>query len=362
MDDATRERFGIDCVIVGEAESIIADLFHKAIKGESLPGVLQLKSHRDFNNTPPIRHGAIHGCVEITRGCGRGCRFCTPTMQKRRDVPLQRITQETRTNVADGSQRITLVTEDLFMYGLESSHFDPNRSAVLNLLSCVSSIRGVRSIQPAHTALAPVLCDGKMVEEAAEILLEFSQFSHRGEAIITSATGIETGSDRLARKFMAGKFLPFKELKWRDLVIQALGVLNDNRWFPMSTLIIGMPEETERDIIDSLELLDDMRGLKTFLVPILFAPLHKCGLENQSEGRLDELHDLRARFLVRAWEFNMQTWGKSFLDRRFTNALIRALTEKLMIPFAQFLAGVFVGARLGKLMRQEIWRVRWNKS
>ena len=36
--------------------------------------------------------------------------------------------------------------------------------------------------------------------------------------IVTAETGIETGSVRLMRKYMAGKMLPYKPEQWREIV------------------------------------------------------------------------------------------------------------------------------------------------
>ena len=66
---------------------------------------------------PLTKHVAIHGAVEISKGCGRNCQFCTPTMQNKVDVPLEKIMQEVALSTAQGSDHVTLITEDLFLYG-----------------------------------------------------------------------------------------------------------------------------------------------------------------------------------------------------------------------------------------------------
>ena len=64
-----------------------------------------------------------------------------------------------------------------------------------------------------------------MIKELAEILIERSWYSFGKKAIITAETGIETGSPRLMKKYMAGKMLPFKPEQWQEIVEDAFGIL-----------------------------------------------------------------------------------------------------------------------------------------
>jgi radical SAM superfamily enzyme YgiQ (UPF0313 family) len=188
--------FGLDCVVVGESEKAAADLFAKAVKGEKIPQVVHSSISPMPQEIPSIKHPSLHGCVEISRGCGRNCQFCTPTMQQRRNIPLDRIMKEVAVNVKEGNGKITLATEDLFLYGAENNGFIPNKKAVINLLTAVASYPGVTAVQPAHMSLAPVVYDPDMVKEAAEILIERNWQGYCGKPIVTAETGIETGSVR----------------------------------------------------------------------------------------------------------------------------------------------------------------------
>ncbi len=80
--------------------------------------------------------------------------------------------QEVAVNVKEGNGKITLATEDLFLYGAKDNGFIPNKEAVIELLRTVASYPGVAAVQPAHMSLAPVVYDPNMVKEAAEILIE----------------------------------------------------------------------------------------------------------------------------------------------------------------------------------------------
>ncbi len=349
--------YGLDCVAIGESEKIIVDLFAKAAKGEKIPQVVHSNTSPTLEEIPLIKHPSLHGCVEISRGCGRNCQFCTPTMQQRRNIPIDKIMQEVAVNVEEGNGKITLATEDLFLYGAKDNGFIPNKEAVIKLLRTVASYPGVTAIQPAHMSLAPVVYDPSMVKEAAEILIERNWNGYCGKPIVTAETGIETGSVRLSRKYMAGKPLPFKPEEWNELVPQAFGILNDNEWFPLATLIVGLPDETEDDVIETLELIDDLDKYNAFFVPLLFVPLEKCRLENQSGAELDSLSKLRWEFLMKCWEYNVRVWKASYLECRIRNPLLYDAFTKVVMPSIGLVGGLYYGAKHGGIAKEAIWNM-----
>jgi len=351
------DSYGLDCVIIGEGEKIVPEVFKKAVNGEPVPRIVRVENSSEDNGAPVIRHAAIHGCVEISRGCGRNCQFCTPTMQKKRDVPIEKIMKEVEVTVREGSSMVTLVTEDIFLYGAKDKRFIPNKDAVLKLVRSVASYPGVKSIQPAHMSLAPVVCDPGMVQELAEILIEHHWYKHGGKPIVTAETGVETGSVRLVRKYMAGKMLPFKPEEWKEVVCQALGILNDNEWYPLCTLIIGLPDEKEEDVLETLELIDDLKGDSVFYVPLFFVPLENCLLMNKRGAELDSLSKARWEFLARCWEYNARIWGNSFLEHRIGNPLLFNFVKRFAIPFAGKVAGTYYGAKHGGEMKETIWKM-----
>lgn len=351
------EPYGIDCVVIGEGESVVAELFARAVKGEELPQVIRVETSPKDEEIPTIKHAAIHGFVEISRGCGRNCQFCTPTMQKRRDFPLDKIMKEVEVSVSEGAEMISLSTEDIFLYGAKNNGFIPNKEAVLKLLRKLSSYPGVKFIQPAHMSLAPVVYNPGMVREISEILIEYSGYGYRGKPIVTAETGIETGSPRLIRKYMAGKPLTFKPEEWRELVCQAFGILNDNDWYPLATLIIGLPDESEYDVIESLQLIDDIGEYRAFLVPLLFVPLENCLLKNQRGAELDSLSKLRWEFLTKCWEYNIRVWRSSFLEYRFHNPLVYNVVTKFFLPLTGLVSGIYYGAKHSKIVKDSIWNM-----
>jgi radical SAM superfamily enzyme YgiQ (UPF0313 family) len=354
------DRHGVNCVFIGGRPDAIIEVFKKAVNGEPLPRVVRAAetvANWDYSTMPLEKHAAIHGAVEISKGCGRNCQFCTPTMQSKVDIPLDRVMNEVKTTVKEGSDHVTLVTEDLFLYGAKDEKFVPNKEAVVKLVKSVADYPGVKSIQASHMSLAPVVCKPDMVKELAEILIERSWYSHGNKPIITAETGIETGSARLMRKYMAGKMLPYKPEQWQEIVTSAFGILNDNDWYPLATLIIGLPEEKEEDILATLELMDALKSYNAFYVPLFFVPLENCILMNKKGAELDSLSKARWDFFIRCWEYNIRIWRDTFLENRFPNPVLYTAINNIAIPSFAKIMGLYYGWKRGEQLKQAFWKL-----
>jgi radical SAM superfamily enzyme YgiQ (UPF0313 family) len=278
-------------------------------------------------------------------------------MQKRRDVPLEKILKEAEVNTRGGNSRITLVTEDLFLYGMKNPRFVPNREAIIKLVKSVARVPGVKGIQPSHSSLAPVVADPGMVREVAEILIEHNWYCHGSKPIVTSEIGLETGSVRLMRKYMGGKMLPFRPEEWKEVVTQSFGIMNDVEWYPLATLIIGLPDEREEDVSETLGLMDDLHGYNAFYVPLFFVPLENCFLMNNQGTELDSLTKARWELFTRCWEYNVRIWGDTFLEHRIPNPLLFKFVKRVAIPFGGKVASLYYGRKHGEEMEKAIWRM-----
>ena len=92
----------------------------------------------------------------------------------------------------------------------------------------------------------------------------------------------------MAKKIMPSKGVPFSIEDWPSVVLEGLRIMNENNWFPMMTLIVGNPGETDEDVMATLDLVYEIerRGLFAFLVPSIFTPLarHENGKPEGSES------------------------------------------------------------------------------
>ncbi len=357
--------YGVDCLVMGPGQEGIVDVFQKAAKGEVLPQRVKSPAKLD-EEFPLILHGAIHGAVEISKGCGRNCQFCTPTVLRKVDVPLEKIMREVAVTAREADSKgaqITLVTEDLFLYGAKDKTFIPNEDAVVKLVESVAAYPNVKGIQPSHTSLAPVVNKPNMIKRLAEVLIEHSWYLHNGKKIVTAETGIETGSIKLMKKYMAGKMLPYKPEQWREIVTQAFGILNDNDWYPLATLIVGLPEETEEDVADTLSLMDELHDFNAFYVPLFFVPLEDCRLMHDKGAEYNQLTKMRWEFLTRCWEYNVRIWRDTFLTGRIPSPTLAKVVNKGAIPVAAKIAQTYYGLTRGdEGFGDIIWKISQQYS
>jgi len=301
-----QKKYGIDCIVMGEGEKTALTIFHMALNGEELPPVVETEPPNP-EEIPCIIHPSIFGIVEIMRGCGRGCRFCSPTLRRHYSFPLEHILKEVELNASKGTKMIILASEDLFLYQSREK-FLPNREAIVELIESIAAVPGVKYIQPAHASLAPVVYDPKVVEEIGPILFEKSRWVTNGTKHSSVEIGIETGSIRLINEYMKGKVLPYKPEEWHDIVTKGIEILNENRIWPLVTLIIGLPGENEKDTIATLELLDKMRHSKVFYVPLLFTSEEDCMLREARHMDLNHLTPLQWELTATCWKHNIEVF------------------------------------------------------
>jgi radical SAM superfamily enzyme YgiQ (UPF0313 family) len=165
-----QERFGIDVLFQGEGEKDLVEIFRKLMNNKSVPKALNAKKP-EREKVPIIKHAASYGMVEIMRGCGRGCQFCSPTMRTKHSFPIDHIMKEVEISIKEGSKSIFTVTEDIFLYKCEKN-FIPNRKEIVKLYSTIAKHPGVENILLSHASFAPVIYDKKLLEELTPILIE----------------------------------------------------------------------------------------------------------------------------------------------------------------------------------------------
>ncbi len=313
------DELSVDCVVEGRAESEDAMMiFSKAINGEELPNQIDVAHPKDRNAILAPNKRTTFGVVEMTTGCGRRCQFCVPDLNPQLDMPKDKIMSAVEANVREGNKQISLATEDMFIWGqvhTDVPFYFPNRDALLDLYSSIVNTPGVEQHVLSHSTIAPALVDPLLIKKLSDLLLDKSPIhmptlsSHPKKKILSPLIGLETGSVRMAKKIMPSKGVPFPIDEWPSVVLEGLRILNQNNWFPVMTLIVGSPEETDEDVMATLDLIYEMerRGLFAFLVPSIFTPLHDTRMENK-EGITEtrDLSPLQWQLMMKCWKFNLR--------------------------------------------------------
>lgn len=307
----------VDCVVEGRSESRDAvNLFHQAVRGEALPREVNVVHPTSREDILVPERRTTFGVVEMTTGCGRRCRFCVPDLNPQIDVPRDKIMAAVRANVREGNNQVSLATEDMFIWGqvrTRTPFFFPNREALVSLYSEIAETPGVKSHLLSHCTMAPLVVDPLLIKQLSAKLLDLSPVriglsKHPEKRALSPLIGLETGSVRMAKQIMPSKGVPFSIDDWPSVVLEGLRVANQNNWFPVMTLMVGNPGETDEDSRATLDLLYEIerRSLFAILVPSIFTPLHDTRMEKQrgvSETR--QLTPLQWQIIMKCWKMDL---------------------------------------------------------
>jgi radical SAM superfamily enzyme YgiQ (UPF0313 family) len=262
----------------------VLELVAKALRGERLPRFMEVAHPKERAGLMTPHKRTTFGVVEMTTGCGRRCQFCLPDLNPQIDFPKDSIMEAVRANVEHGNRQISLATEDMFIWGqvhTDTPFYFPNREALVDLYTSIVETPGVEQHILSHSTMAPAVVDPKLIEELSATLLDKSPVklpsmsTHPEGRVLSPLIGLETASVNMARKIMPGKGVPFPIEEWPSVLMQGLTILNRNNWFPVMTLMIGNPGETDDDCRATLDFLyeAERRGLFAFFVPSIFTPL-----------------------------------------------------------------------------------------
>ncbi len=327
VDSGMQDELGIDSVFEGEFERDGPAYFRALLSGEPVPRVFRARPP-SVEEVPTILTPSNGGIVEVTRGCGRGCAFCTPNLSGMiRSFPFEgHVEREIRLNMESGSRGVTLHSEEYFRYG--ASGIDPRPEKVIDLTRkayrLVKSYDGDATISIDFTTAAVVVQAPGLVRAVGEYVNEGGRHSF-------IEMGIETGSPTLIERYMRGKALPYRPFEYPEVVERAIGILNDNRWIVVGTMIINFPGETDEDIIANLELLDRLKGLRVVTFPLPLIPV--AAFRGRGFAALDELLEdpLRREFVLRALHkaFDNLTEGVRMVTEGIRNPIARGLMTAL---------------------------------
>ena len=317
------DKYGIDCVIDGEGEyGKVLEIFVDALKGEELPRFVNLKPWEcpKLEEISEIKNPSINGLIEVGRGCPRGCKFCSVTLRPLRWYSYEKIEKELKINASAGITSGVIHAEDILLYGQKG--IIPNEEKVLKLNRLAKMY--YKTLSWSHASFAAVAAKPKLIEECSETICDENQSWWGAEM------GIETGSVRLAKKIMPAKARPFKAEEWPEVVVQGAGIMKDNHLIPACTLITGLPEETDNDVIKTIELMDELKDFPSLIVPLFFVPMGK--LKEKDWFKKEQMSDLQKELLIKCLRHDIY-WAKKIGKIYFSKGLMDRLIKPLYFLF-----------------------------
>ncbi len=338
-------QYGIDVLFDGESELTFPILVRKILNGEEVPRYVRGEPP-PVESIPLIVTPSRNGLVQITRGCPRRCRFCSPTMWRFRSMPLDTILKEVEFNLKSGVKSIGLVTEDVLLYGAKGLELNPD--AIKKLFDSVASLASkydVDTIGFSHVSCASAL----MVKNVVRYISDVQGLSR--DKPLFPQIGLESGSPRIVDKYFRGKAYPWSPEDWPNVVIEASKLFNDVYWYPCYTYLIGFPDAQPDDYVKTTELLDKLRdeGFEGWTFPLLLIPMGGTLIEKEAQFlQLRSLPKEALDCMVEGWRISLK------FSKRIVNKLIRVknpvitkifsrLAEKALEAMEYWIEGVSKG-------------------
>lgn len=336
-----QKELGIDCVVVGDGEITAPDIFRKALNNEYIPETMDgitLDNDRFYE----IKGPTITGLIEATRGCPRSCDFCVPSLKKIRSTPVSVLKNEVKVNLAAGQGGVILHGEDILLYN--SDGLKVNDDAVVNLFTEIYNIPGVKWVSASHASFSSAVSSPQTVEKLSKAL-ELGTELHPTKSF---QVGIETGSPELIRKHMKGKVYPYKPEEWPDVVREGFKIFTDNHIIPCTTIILGLPGETDQDVQQTINLIKSIRPYKSIVVPLIFTAMQTTKLEQERSILKDQLTPLHWELMLTSWEHNFDWFGRVYKTYGRENHPLLKTAIKLIINTGRLI----VLSRLRKRIRE----------
>jgi radical SAM superfamily enzyme YgiQ (UPF0313 family) len=227
-----------------------------------------------------------------------------------------KILKEVEVNLQGGCKQISLISDDLLLYG--SKDTEVNKNALINLIIDINKLQQKYNSDCTHisdVSFAAAI-KGKDITQKISDILRFSK-----EKPLYTVAGLETGSAKLIKQYMAGKPKPYSPEKWSNIVQDGVNLLNDSYWYPFCTLIIGLPGETENDVIKTLNLIDDLKGNNLIYSVFFFIPMNE--LTDKEFFNTKELTLRRWELFYNCWMYSIRFLRNYF--NTFNNKLARII-------------------------------------
>lgn len=268
QNSGARRALGIDHVVTGYCEDNVAHLFCQIADSQGLPPVLVGKGAA-ARALPALRDATVMGAVEVSRGCGLGCRFCTIARVPMMHLPIETILADVQTNVAAGVTNVSLITEDIFRYGCDDGGAQPAR--LLELLREIRGIPGLRLIQSDHANLASVAQFSDAELEDAQRLFVGENGRHE---YVWLNLGLESAAgELLAAAGGRSKMRPYRPEQWGEVCLEQIRRLTRAGFLPMVSLILGLPGETPGAVEKTAQWVRQLKREPVMIFPLFFAPV-----------------------------------------------------------------------------------------
>ncbi len=323
-DDAARH--GVDTVFEGYVEGDGPAHLMAMVEGEAPPARLHSRATA-AGDARPVRGPTTMGTVELSRGCGNGCRYCLMADRRMEHLAEDTILADVETNVAAGAGALVSSSEDFFRYGGKGRRVNFER--LRGLLERMQPLRRGTFMQTGHANITSVL--QLEVEELAELRRLLAADPDARHLWIN--LGLESAGGHLVAANGPGKIAPFDPDDWESMAADAADRLRRAGFFPLFSIILGLPGETPDDLARTHRLVERLGEAPTSVFPVFHEPVRPdrdgtgFNLPAMTRRHLDlyaACYEMNFRWIPRVYWDNQWAGGVSWTRRALTQVLGRA--------------------------------------
>ncbi len=265
-------------ILNGYCEGNIASIFRRLLDSPRPLGVIEGDQPADI---PGIMGAASMGAIEMSRGCGLGCEFCTIAHVPMRHLPLETIMNDAEANLRGGQRSFSLLSEDFFRYGARGVQVHPE--ALIDALRQIRKNPAIRLLQIDHVNVSSI---AQFSDDELREVHRLLTLGQRHEFLWVNI-GVETASGGLlARNGGKAKMAGYHPDDWYGFTQQQMRRLIRAGFFPLVSIVLGLSSEEPRDAELSLRWVQELHDQRMSVFPVMLAPLGP----GDSLPRLNRLH------------------------------------------------------------------------
>ncbi|MHC4114861.1 MAG: B12-binding domain-containing radical SAM protein [Planctomycetota bacterium] len=299
----------IDVIFEGYFESAGPQLFSDLIEGASTEEYV-CEDDTATEKAQPIKGASILGIIELSRGCGRGCKFCPMARKKMEHIGAEVIRADLETNVANGIKSVVSGSEDFFRYGATGIKPDFNR--LYGLLEQMQKVKGLSFMQIDHANITSVL---QLADEELREVRRMLTWEKQTDYLWVNM-GLESANGNLVAANCPGKISPFRPDDWEDMIRQAASRMTENGFFSVFSLVLGLPGETGEDIERTLKLVKYLEEKRVVIFPVFYEPLLPDEIRNNQRFTLEKMRREHLELYRTCYEINFKAVPQLFWDNQ----------------------------------------------